>query len=72
MDSPGEKKKRSSSIHSRNLPQKDLEKRFYSVDSASWGERLDDVDGTEFWTDFDTNANEHIINAEIEGCKIPI
>jgi hypothetical protein len=69
VDSPGEKKKRSGSVRPRNLPQKDLEKRFFSSDSASWEERLNDVDATRFWTDFGTNAKENIINEEIKGCE---
>ncbi|RMJ21663.1 Glyco_18 protein [Aspergillus sp. HF37] len=65
VNAPGEKRKRS--IHPRELSQRDLlDKRFFSPDSASWGEAFDDLSLTKYHTDFSEPAAEHIVNEELD------
>lgn len=66
VDAPGEKRKRS--VHPRSLAQKDLHKRFFSEDSASWGHRFDAIDDGDYYTDFSEPTSETIINEQLAKC----
>ncbi|KAI7511872.1 glycoside hydrolase [Hortaea werneckii] len=66
VDSPGEKRKRS--VHPRDISQRDLDKRFFSEDSASWGRRFDKIDDGDYYTDFSRPADEPIINSQVQKC----
>lgn len=67
VDSPGEKRKRSTPPH--ELSQRDLHKRFFSEDSASWGRKFDRVDSSDFFTDFTELVNLKIVNEKLTRCN---
>lgn len=68
VDEPGEKRKRSNLP--RQMSQRDLiDKRFFSEDVASWGDKFDDLDEPAFFVNLTEPATEVIIDEELKKCN---
>jgi chitinase len=67
VDAPGEKRKRSSLPP--QMSQRDLiDKRFFSGDVASWGDKFDDLDEQAFFVNLTEPATEVIIDEKLKKC----
>ncbi|KAF4332668.1 bacteriodes thetaiotaomicron symbiotic chitinase [Fusarium beomiforme] len=54
------------SLHPRYLGQRDLDKRFFSDDSAEWSRKFEKIRDTRFWTDFSSPATSVLVNSEVK------